>query len=87
MVPSLDGAGRSHHRACGGRSSARLSAAIGFTYAALQLTATGFALSAAAWMLVEYPWGYGLFVLALGMQALKRLAQPDDIGGVIAFLA
>ena len=23
----------------------------------------------------------------LGMQALKRLAQPDDIGGVIAFLA
>jgi 3-oxoacyl-[acyl-carrier protein] reductase len=24
---------------------------------------------------------------ALGMQALKRLAQPDDIGGVIAFLA
>ena len=25
--------------------------------------------------------------LALGMQALKRLAQPDDIGGVIAFLA
>jgi NAD(P)-dependent dehydrogenase (short-subunit alcohol dehydrogenase family) len=25
--------------------------------------------------------------MALGMQALKRLAQPDDIGGVIAFLA
>lgn len=24
---------------------------------------------------------------ALGMQALKRLAEPDDIGGVIAFLA
>jgi 3-oxoacyl-[acyl-carrier protein] reductase len=24
---------------------------------------------------------------ALGMQALKRLAQPDDIGGAIAFLA
>jgi 3-oxoacyl-[acyl-carrier protein] reductase len=24
---------------------------------------------------------------ALGMQAFKRLAQPDDIGGVIAFLA
>jgi NAD(P)-dependent dehydrogenase (short-subunit alcohol dehydrogenase family) len=24
---------------------------------------------------------------ALGIQALKRLAQPDDIGGVIAFLA
>ena len=24
---------------------------------------------------------------ALGMQALKRLAQPDNIGGVIAFLA
>jgi NAD(P)-dependent dehydrogenase (short-subunit alcohol dehydrogenase family) len=24
---------------------------------------------------------------AQGMQALKRLAQPDDIGGVIAFLA
>src|SRR5437879_7939370 len=23
----------------------------------------------------------------LGMQALKRLAQPEDIGGVIAFLA
>jgi NAD(P)-dependent dehydrogenase (short-subunit alcohol dehydrogenase family) len=23
----------------------------------------------------------------LGMQALKRLAQPDDIGPVIAFLA
>ena len=23
----------------------------------------------------------------LGMQALKRLAEPDDIGGVIAFLA
>src|ERR1700692_86259 len=25
--------------------------------------------------------------IALGIQALKRLAQPDDIGGVIAFLA
>jgi NAD(P)-dependent dehydrogenase (short-subunit alcohol dehydrogenase family) len=25
--------------------------------------------------------------LALGMQALKRLAQPDDIGAVVAFLA
>ena len=25
--------------------------------------------------------------VALGMQALKRLAQPDDIGGVVAFLA
>jgi 3-oxoacyl-[acyl-carrier protein] reductase len=25
--------------------------------------------------------------IALGMQALKRLARPDDIGGVIAFLA
>jgi NAD(P)-dependent dehydrogenase (short-subunit alcohol dehydrogenase family) len=24
---------------------------------------------------------------ALGMQALKRLAQPDDIGGVVTFLA
>ena len=24
---------------------------------------------------------------ALGMQALKRLAEPDDIGGVVAFLA
>ena len=24
---------------------------------------------------------------ALGMQALKRLAQADDIGGVVAFLA
>jgi 3-oxoacyl-[acyl-carrier protein] reductase len=24
---------------------------------------------------------------SLGMQALKRLAQPDDIGGVVAFLA
>ena len=24
---------------------------------------------------------------ALGMQALKRVAQPDDIGGVIAFMA
>ena len=23
----------------------------------------------------------------LGMQALKRLAEPDDIGGVVAFLA
>ena len=23
----------------------------------------------------------------LGMQALKRLAHPDDIGGVVAFLA
>jgi 3-oxoacyl-[acyl-carrier protein] reductase len=25
--------------------------------------------------------------IALGMQALKRIAKPDDIGGVIAFLA
>jgi NAD(P)-dependent dehydrogenase (short-subunit alcohol dehydrogenase family) len=25
--------------------------------------------------------------VVLGMQALKRVAQPDDIGGVIAFLA
>jgi NAD(P)-dependent dehydrogenase (short-subunit alcohol dehydrogenase family) len=25
--------------------------------------------------------------IALGMQALKRIAQPDDIGGVVAFLA
>jgi NAD(P)-dependent dehydrogenase (short-subunit alcohol dehydrogenase family) len=25
--------------------------------------------------------------LTLGMQALKRLAQPDDIGGVVAFLS
>ena len=25
--------------------------------------------------------------LVLGIQALKRLAQPDDIGGVVAFLA
>jgi len=25
--------------------------------------------------------------LILGMQALKRIAQPDDIGGVVAFLA
>jgi 3-oxoacyl-[acyl-carrier protein] reductase len=25
--------------------------------------------------------------LALGMQAFKRLAQPDDIGDVVAFLA
>jgi 3-oxoacyl-[acyl-carrier protein] reductase len=25
--------------------------------------------------------------LAVGIQALKRLAQPDDIGGVVAFLA
>jgi NAD(P)-dependent dehydrogenase (short-subunit alcohol dehydrogenase family) len=25
--------------------------------------------------------------LVLGMQALKRIAQPDDIGGVVAFLA
>jgi len=25
--------------------------------------------------------------LTLGMQALKRIAQPDDIGGAIAFLA
>jgi NAD(P)-dependent dehydrogenase (short-subunit alcohol dehydrogenase family) len=25
--------------------------------------------------------------ITMGMQALKRLAQPDDIGGVIAFLA
>jgi 3-oxoacyl-[acyl-carrier protein] reductase len=24
---------------------------------------------------------------ALGIQSLKRLAQPDDIGGVVAFLA
>ena len=24
---------------------------------------------------------------ALGMQALKRIAQPDDISGVVAFLA
>ena len=24
---------------------------------------------------------------ALGMQALKRVAQPDDIGGAVAFLA
>jgi 3-oxoacyl-[acyl-carrier protein] reductase len=24
---------------------------------------------------------------AMGMQALKRLAEPDDIGGVLAFLA
>jgi 3-oxoacyl-[acyl-carrier protein] reductase len=24
---------------------------------------------------------------ALGLQALKRLAQPDDIAGVVAFLA
>lgn len=24
---------------------------------------------------------------ALGMQVLKRIAQPDDIGGVVAFLA
>jgi NAD(P)-dependent dehydrogenase (short-subunit alcohol dehydrogenase family) len=23
--------------------------------------------------------------LALGMQALKRLAQPDDIGGIVAY--
>ena len=23
----------------------------------------------------------------LGLQALKRVAQPDDIGGVVAFLA
>ena len=23
----------------------------------------------------------------LGMQALKRIAQPDDIGGAVAFLA
>jgi len=23
----------------------------------------------------------------LGMQALKRIAQPDDIGGVVVFLA
>jgi 3-oxoacyl-[acyl-carrier protein] reductase len=23
----------------------------------------------------------------VGMQALKRIAQPDDIGGVVAFLA
>lgn len=25
--------------------------------------------------------------MTLGLQALKRIAQPDDIGGVIAFLA
>jgi NAD(P)-dependent dehydrogenase (short-subunit alcohol dehydrogenase family) len=25
--------------------------------------------------------------LTLGIQALKRVAQPDDIGGVVAFLA
>jgi hypothetical protein len=25
--------------------------------------------------------------IVLGMQALKRIAQPDDIGGVVAFLA
>jgi NAD(P)-dependent dehydrogenase (short-subunit alcohol dehydrogenase family) len=25
--------------------------------------------------------------LALGMQALKRLAQPEDIAGVVAFLS
>jgi NAD(P)-dependent dehydrogenase (short-subunit alcohol dehydrogenase family) len=25
--------------------------------------------------------------VTLGMQALKRLAQPDDIGAVVAFLA
>jgi NAD(P)-dependent dehydrogenase (short-subunit alcohol dehydrogenase family) len=25
--------------------------------------------------------------IALGMQALKRIARPDDIGGVVAFLA
>jgi 3-oxoacyl-[acyl-carrier protein] reductase len=25
-------------------------------------------------------------VYTLGLQALKRLAQPDDIGGVVAFL-
>jgi len=25
--------------------------------------------------------------LALGMQALKRIARPEDIGGVVAFLA
>ncbi|MFP3547754.1 SDR family oxidoreductase, partial [Rhizobium sp. SIMBA_035] len=25
--------------------------------------------------------------LTLGMQALKRVAQPDDIGGAIVFLA
>jgi NAD(P)-dependent dehydrogenase (short-subunit alcohol dehydrogenase family) len=25
--------------------------------------------------------------VAMGMQALKRIAQPDDIGGVVAFLA
>ena len=24
---------------------------------------------------------------ALGIQALQRLAEPDDIGGVVAFLA
>jgi NAD(P)-dependent dehydrogenase (short-subunit alcohol dehydrogenase family) len=50
-------------------------------------TACWLVLLIGAWMLVEYPWGFGLFDLALGMQALKRLAQPDDIGGVIAFLA
>jgi 3-oxoacyl-[acyl-carrier protein] reductase len=25
--------------------------------------------------------------VAMGMQALKRVAKPDDIGGVVAFLA
>jgi NAD(P)-dependent dehydrogenase (short-subunit alcohol dehydrogenase family) len=25
--------------------------------------------------------------LTLGIQALKRVAQPDDVGGVVAFLA
>jgi 3-oxoacyl-[acyl-carrier protein] reductase len=25
--------------------------------------------------------------VTLGMQALKRVAQPDDIGGAVAFLA
>lgn len=25
--------------------------------------------------------------IALGMQALKRIAQPDDIAGAVAFLA
>jgi NAD(P)-dependent dehydrogenase (short-subunit alcohol dehydrogenase family) len=25
--------------------------------------------------------------VALGMQALKRIAQPDDIAGVVVFLA
>ena len=25
--------------------------------------------------------------MTLGLQALKRIAQPEDIGGVIAFLA